>query len=312
MDKIINIFKQLINQYKSNSEPTTKYKIIAFNNAIKALQKVKSLSELEKYPGIGKGIKSRINEILETGTLKELKTNTIDTSNIRSELTNIIGIGEKKADELINKFKIVSIQDLKQKIKKKIITPNELLKLGIKVHKKYESKIKREIITEIGKKITKYIKKIDKDYEVYLCGSYRRLKPISQDIDILIVNKNYKKKVNPNKLKEIINYLHKKDLVVDDITYKNPHTKYMGFCKYKNIKIRIDIRLLPYRSLYYGLLYFTGSGSFNQRMRSLAKKFGYKLSEYGLYKKDKFIKVKSEQDIFNILNMPYVPPENRN
>ena len=54
-------------------------------------------------------------------------------------------------------------------------------------------------------------------------------------------------------------------------------------------------------------------------MRQIAKSQGYKLNEYGLYKiieKDgktveKFIKVKSEKDIFDKLDMDYVNPEER-
>ena len=47
-------------------------------------------------------------------------------------------------------------------------------------------------------------------------------------------------------------------------------------------------------------------------MRSIAKKKGYKLSEYGLFDKNgrPFI-VNSERDIFHKLNMEYIPPSLR-
>jgi DNA polymerase/3'-5' exonuclease PolX len=94
---------------------------------------------------------------------------------------------------------------------------------------------------------------------------------------------------------------------------------------------RIDVRFLPYRSLPTALLYFTGPGDFNQKMRMIAKKKGYKLNEYGLYKesdakikngsvskKEKNgvdtvgqIKVTTEADVFKILGLKYLPPEER-
>jgi DNA polymerase/3'-5' exonuclease PolX len=63
-------------------------------------------------------------------------------------------------------------------------------------------------------------------------------------------------------------------------------------------------------------MHFTGSGDFNQKMRLHAKSLGYKLSEYGLVKEDKtgkqtHIITKSEQDIFEVLLLKYIPPESR-
>ena len=42
-----------------------------------------------------------------------------------------------------------------------------------------------------------------------------------------------------------------------------------------------------------------------------AKSLGYKLNQYGLYKDDKKINVKNEQEIFDIIKMNYIKPENR-
>ena len=47
-------------------------------------------------------------------------------------------------------------------------------------------------------------------------------------------------------------------------------------------------------------------------MRRKAKKLGYKLNEYGLYKNDDKIEIKSEKDIFKKLEMHYLKPKDRN
>ena len=97
------------------------------------------------------------------------------------------------------------------------------------------------------------------------------------------------------------------------MTDKKISTKYMGFSKYKNKPVRrIDIRYIPYDSYYSALLYFTGSGDLNKKMRNIAKTKNYKLSEYGLFNEngEKF-KVKSERDIFKLLDMEYLPPRLR-
>jgi DNA polymerase/3'-5' exonuclease PolX len=88
-------------------------------------------------------------------------------------------------------------------------------------------------------------------------------------------------------LYDIINVLKKDNIIYDDLTIENIHTKYSGITNYLNELYRIDIILLPYESYYSGLLYFTGSKEFNIKIRSKAKILGYKLNEYGLYKNKK-------------------------
>jgi DNA polymerase/3'-5' exonuclease PolX len=153
-------------------------------------------------------------------------------------------------------------------------------------------------------------------YIFEICGSYRREKETSNDIDILISKLNTN--ANGNNLNIIINELkssNKNDLLlVDDITDKNIKTKYMGFCKYKDNPVRrIDIRFVPFKSYYTALLYFTGSKDLNTKMRIKAHELGYKLSEYHLIDidKNKKIKINSEYDIFHLLKMEYLPPNLR-
>ena len=89
-----------------------------------------------------------------------------------------------------------------------------------------------------------------------ICGSYRREKETSGDIDILITHDDIKTdkdidncKDQINFLEEIINSLEKSKFLVDHLT-NNGTTKYMGLCKYKSNPIRrIDIRFIPLNSL---------------------------------------------------------------
>ena len=95
------------------------------------------------------------------------------------------------------------------------------------------------------------------------------------------------------------------------MTDKDIISKYIGFCrtridgKLKPIR-RIDIEFVPYNSYYPALLYFTGSGEFNQKMRSVAQSLGFLLNRYGLYQiegeKKKKIKIKSEKIFLKVRN----------
>ena len=46
-------------------------------------------------------------------------------------------------------------------------------------------------------------------------------------------------------------------------------------------------------------------------MRSIAKKKGYKLNEWGLFKDDKKIIINSEKELFNFLEMDYIELQDR-
>jgi len=113
-------------------------------------------------------------------------------------------------------------------------------------------------------------------------------------------------------LYDIIHKLKKDNIIYDDLTIENIHTKYSGIINYLKEFYRIDIRFVPYNSYYTSLLYFTGSKLFNINMRKKAKKLGFKLNEYGLYKNNKIIEIKSEKDIFKHLNIEYLKPKLRN
>jgi DNA polymerase/3'-5' exonuclease PolX len=127
-----------------------------------------------------------------------------------------------------------------------------------------------------------------------------------------------------NILASYVKHLHKIGFLLDDLTDKDFKTKYMGFGRFSFNKLsltqsndnpirRVDIRLIPMSSYFPALLYFTGSYTFNQEMRSNAKKLGYKLNEYGLYdiRTGEQIIILSEQEMFKKLNMIYKDPEQR-
>jgi DNA polymerase/3'-5' exonuclease PolX len=336
---IINEFNKLIKfiEYNLNKSTDNKEKIA---NTFRLKQIKNILSIIKKYPeeinlinikdfskldGIGIGTINRIKEILKNGFLEELKDFNFDNTNnkIFEELESIIGIGKTNAQKLINKG-ITSIEDLKNKILNNEIKVNDKILLGLKYEGVFKNNIPRKEINNIYNVLKNIINNINNKYNLNdnnkyifeICGSYRREKDTSNDIDILISKLNTN--TNGNNLKIIINELkisnNNELLLIDDITDKNIKTKYMGFCRYKDNPVRrIDIRFVPFKSYYTALLYFTGSKDLNTKMRIKAHELGYKLSEYSLIdiNKNKKIKINSEYDIFKLLKMEYLQPNLR-
>ena len=301
---IINEFNKLINliEFNLNESIKTKNNKARIANIFRLKQIKNILSIIKKYPeeinltnlkkfekidGIGSGTINRIKEILKNGFLEELKNfNDINNNNqLIHELETIIGIGKSGALQLIDKG-ITSIEDLKYKILNNKIKVNNKILLGLKYEGIFKNNIPRKEIDKYYKLFNIIINNFNNKYKLddnnryifEICGSYRRGKESSNDIDILISklnttnnyyndsnnnntdtntnsdtnsytdtdsNNDNSKKSNNYYLKLLINELklpiknnNNKSLLVDDITDKNIKTKYMGFCKYKDNPIR--------------------------------------------------------------------------
>jgi len=305
-----------------NSAKSYQFKLNSFRKAHNNLKtidfEINNSDQIKDIKGIGKGILSRVDEILSSGNLKELNSESNDDSYKEVQnLQRITGIGPSNAKKLfkegITLQKLLSIELYDNNPMLSKLTHHQLL--GLKYYHDLEKRIPRKEIMSIEKKLKKYCNQIDQNLGLVICGSYRREAKDSGDIDMLLFNDDLDN-LDYN-LKDIIDYLTQKGLIVDDLTI-NGNTKYMGFCRNtpKSLARRIDIRLISKDSLAPAMLYFTGSGDFNKNMRTYALKKGYTINEYSIFKinksKKKFeISVDSEEDIFKILDIPYYHPKDR-
>lgn len=352
-EKIISEFQKLISFINAETDELKKtddvkkitannFRLRQLKNVLLVLKKypenitIKNYLELKEIDGIGAGTIQRIKEILENGNLSEIesfKDTGAEKEKIINELEGIVGVGRAKALEFYEQG-ITSVKMLKQQIKKGDLEVNEKVELGLKYYGKYQTNIPRKEIDKVYKILEKIITALNKEYKLddpdkyifEVCGSYRREKSTSGDIDVLVSKLGTKDEIKDktkdnlnhlelfvNKLKEKIKLNGDKPLLIDDITDKNYETKYMGFSKYKENPVRrIDIRFITYDSYFSALLYFTGSAELNKKMRTIAKTKGLKLSEYGLFKEDGTkLKIKSEEDFFKALDIDYIEPKFR-
>ena len=311
---IINNFKKLVN-YKINNkfDKNNKYKINIYENFINFVENIdydiKSANDLLVYKnknvGIGKGIIKRVNEILTNGYLKEIIDNNDDNNNIIKDIKKIYGFGDQLIKELIEKYKIKSIDDIIKLVKNGEIVLNKNTTIGLKYYKKIKTKITRNDIKLFYINVKKIIKSLFKNIKIKVCGSYRRKNKFSNDIDLLITQKNNKKRIE---LYDIIKELKKNNIIKEEFQNDYVKTKYSFI---SNNYYIVDIRFVDIEDYYTTLLHMTGSKLFNINLRKKAKLLGYKLNEYGLYKNDNKIKINSEKDIFEKLGLSYIKPNDR-
>ena len=194
--------------------------------------------------------------------------------------------------------------------------------IGLKYFHDITQKIPREEIQKAESIIKRVAEHMNKDIQVILCGSYRRERDKSGDIDCCIFHPGIKTqddiKLNEyNILANFVEMLINVGFIIDQLDMGMQ--KFMGLCMVKqnskktNVARRLDIRFMPYDSYGSAILYFTGSANFNTNIRKVALSKGYSLSEFGFKKKSDGILIPcaTEEEVFKFLDYPYVTPKMR-
>lgn len=308
LDRVISVMGKLEGHYKANYDSFRAKTYMTVNKALKTLRNDKDLNpkNLKLVKGIGQGTIDRIKEIIDTGTLQEYEK-IKDKKSPLEEFLKIHGVGKQHAKKLLGAgFK--TIDDLRACVNiKDHLNDTQLKGLqyydDIQVRIPYEEIQKHEII------LKDILKKIDPRADLTIAGSYRRKRPDSGDIDLLL------KASNKKTYDKFIDTLTKEDYLTCMLARGGK--KYMGMGKIESSPChrRIDIMYTKSSEYPFAILYFTGSSDFNVRMREDALKQGYTMNEYSIKHSESGEIVDEvfceEKDIFKFLDYDYLEPENR-
>src|SRR5439155_5397015 len=133
-----------------------------------------------------------------------------------------------------------------------------------------------------------------------MCGSLRRRKETIRDIDIL---------VSADDAGPIMDRFVKLPEVMQVVAHGA--TKSSVMVSGAGVMLNADLRVVTDEQFPFALHYFTGSKEHNIAVRARAQEYGLKLNEYELAGPKKRVRCKDEADIFNALDLDYIPPELR-
>ena len=288
------------------------FKIRAYANAARVLegqpedlQTLVETGKLETLKGIGPAISEQVRELYQLGKLKYYEDLKKSFPPGLLDLFKIPGLGPKRSKILYQKLKITSVTDLEKACK-----ANQLVKVagfGEKITQKILEGIERIQKTSgqflfvtaqrEARLLTDYLKKQKGIEKIEVAGSIRRCKEIVKDIDVLVTAKD------PVIIHEaLLQYPLAAGIVAKGDT-KSSITLKSG--------INCDLRTVSEKEFPFALYYFTGSKEHNVELRTLAKRAGYKINEYGLFKGNRFIPCRDEKEIFEKFGFYYIPPELR-
>lgn len=296
------------------------FRIRAYRNGARAilsldedLEKVIKEKKLTDLPGIGEDLAGKITTLVKKGHLPFYEKLKRSTPPGVLELMQIHGLGGKKIKALHSKLKIKSVAQLKEACLKGKVA--KLTGFGKKTEQNIldslshrETYRKRHLwwdAMQMAEPILEELRKLKGVKRAEIGGSLRRKLETIGDMDFLVGA------ANP---KPIMNWFTSHPFVARIIG--KGETK--SSVKLKN-GMQADLRIVPDSQFGFALAYLTGSKEHNIKMRERAIKRGWTLSEYGLESIkprgkgpfDSSKKLITEEDIFKVLGLSYVPPELR-
>ena len=268
--------------------------------------------DLLAIAGIGKGMAANIRDLVATGTMP-LRTELLGKYRpTMLELLRLPGMGPKTVALLWSSLEIADIDKLEEAAK-----AGHLLKLprmgqkftdkllkGIEDHRRNSSRFRIDQAQTQADRIADLIRLFPGIDIITPAGSLRRGRETVGDLDFLVTGPA----CEPDVVAAAVEHVAQLPLI-DKLLAKGANK--VSFTLRNNLQV--DVRLLPLASYGAALQYFTGSKMHNVALRQRAIKRGLTLSEYALLRLEDnaVVAAASEEEIYNALDLDYIPPELR-
>lgn len=309
-ETVIRILEEIATLLELTGE--NPFKSRAYQNAARNLEKIDTdfnelveQNRLAEIEGIGEAISKKLTELIQTGKLEYYEKLKASVPPGHLEMLKITGLGPKKIHALYEQLGIKDVGELEYAcLENRLVdlkgfgkkTQDNIL-AGIAKLKVYkERRLYAEVASE-AESLLDYLKKEKNVLSMSIAGSLRRGNETIKDIDILAASNN------PKKLGEhFTSCLQVKNVSASGET-KVSVVLQSG--------INADLRIVTPAEYPYALHHFTGSKEHNTAMRGRAKNMGLKMNEYGLFRGEKNIKCRNEEELFAALKLQFIEPELR-
>jgi len=261
--------------------------------------------KLQDLPGIGKDLAGKIAAGLQTGRfpfLEELRQQV--PAGLR-ELLRVPGLGPKKSLTLFQQLHIDTPEKLRQAAQEHRL--RELKGFGAKTEDHILQglanldQISRRMYLAEAKvyadAVTRHLQQTSGVRHVTVAGSFRRRKETVGDLDVLATC------ADPSAVMDRLAGFEG----VAEVLAKG-ETKMTVRLR---IGLQVDLRVVPEESYGAALQYFTGCKSHNIALRRRAQERHLKINEYGVFRGSKRVAGRTEEEVYQAVGLPWIPPELR-
>lgn len=293
------------------------FRIRAYRSGAKAIRELsESVADiladpegnLTSIPGIGQTIADKARTLVETGALPQLEKLRQETPPIMRRLTRIPGLGVKKALVLHRELGINSLDELRDACEAHRVrdlkgfgakTETSIL-AGLSIAEAASQRLRLDEVERLARHLRDHFAGTSAISRMEFAGSFRRGKETIGDLDIIVTSDD------PESVMD--RFASFPGLV--SITGRGG-TK-MSIRVFD--QFQVDLRVVPAESFGAALQYFTGSKEHNVAVRSLARKAGLTLNEYGVARleaPEEYIAGATEQEVYEALGLTWIAPELR-
>ncbi len=297
------------------------------------------LAEVEKLKGVGKKVFSLVRQFYHSTSTREariVEAKVIQRDRavfVMNAFAELYGIGPIGAREAYNAG-ARSFRDVLER--KKSLATHLSAKESVRILADLRQPIGRGECESIAEEIMRLLTQLMHGAEVrwQICGGYRRGKPRTYDLDIII---GHTLTASRALHVQLLDDMKKRGLITHIVNISTPHPNLEAdpdpsnpppvHIDIANIVVlppaqgaerplhrRIDLVFCPLHVYGATVLGWTGSLTFERDLRLWARTKGFNFSFDGLTNlaENTLVPTATERDVFELLQLPYMPPEWRN
>jgi DNA polymerase (family 10) len=287
------------------------FRVRAYRNAARTIRDLseplaeRPPEQLQDLPGIGADLAGKVRTILDSGDLplrQELRSQV--PAGLR-ELLNVPSLGPKKAQALYKELHIGSLDQLRQAAEQQRI--RGLRGFGTKTEEKILKSLadlpetsRRMYLAEAkvyADALVQHLRSAPGLKQIAVAGSFRRRRETVGDLDLL---------VTCSRSGPVMDHLAEYAGVAE-VLARGPTRMAVRL----RSGLQMDLRVVPEKDYGAAMQYFTGSKAHSIELRRRALERGLKVNEYGVFRGDKRVAGRTEEEVYQAVGLAWIPPELR-
>jgi len=288
------------------------YKSLAYRRAAqnivdlgRDINEVWAEGKLREIPGVGEALAKKLDELLSTGRMQYYEELQEEVPAGVVSLLAIPEVGPKTAKLLWERLGAMSVADVERAAEAGLLRQlpglgarsEQRILEGIRALHRRSGRVSLGVAWPMAAELLDQLQNLPGVQVVSAAGSLRRMKATVGDLDLLAAAPDGEK----------VTAAFVRFPQVAEVVLQGP-TKATVILK---DGLQADLRVLPRERWGSLLQYFTGSKEHNVALRSLAQSKGLSLSEYGYKRGEEEILCPEEPDVYDVLGLPWIPPELR-
>ena len=311
---VARAFNELANLLDFKGEDT--FRVQAYRRVARTVaelpedvEAVAARGELAGLPGVGDAMADKLQELLGTGRLALRAELAAEVPETLLRLLDVPTLGPKKIALLWKERGIRSLEDLKAALDNGTLIglrgfgakSLEHIERGVEFLERSAGLTRLGDAWRVSTQIREAVLAIPGVQQVARSGALRRGCETVRGLDMLCVTDN-----PAPVLHHFTGLPFVKQVLAVGATWAS-----VMIDVYVGHSMQVALRVVPDKNFGAAWQYFTGNGAHNARLRELAGRRGWTLSEQGLISGKRLVAAKTEEEIYAALNVPWIPPEMR-